>query len=68
MYRHILYLLGSGSGLLATDLLLGLRLDGALGPLHGRSTGNGGLTEVGTVTSLGSVVGDVLVGPVCKVG
>lgn len=57
-------LLRSGSSLLAAHLLLGLGLDGALGSLHGGGTGNGGLTEVGTVTSLGDMVGNVLVGPV----
>lgn len=59
-------LLRSGGSLLATHLLLGLGLGGALRSLHGRSTGNGGLTEVGAVTSLSDVVGDVLVSPVCK--
>lgn len=62
---HHSFLLGSGSllGGVTAELLLGLRLDGALGLEDGGGTGNGGLTEVGAVTSPGDVVGNVLVGP-----
>lgn len=62
---HIIPLLGSSSllGGVTAELLLGLSLDGALGLEDGGGTGNGGLTEVGAVTSPGDVVGNVLVGP-----
>lgn len=56
---------GSGSALggVATELLLGLGLDGALGFPDGGGAGDGGLSEIRAVTTLGNVVGDVLVGP-----
>jgi len=64
-----LVLLGSGGGLLglvATELLLGLGLDGLVGLLEGGGTLNGSGAEVSTVTVLGSLVGNSLVGPVRK--
>lgn len=57
--------LSRGSSLLggvATELLGGLGLDGALRAADGGGTGNGGLEEVGAVA--GDLAGDSLVGPV----
>jgi hypothetical protein len=64
-----LILLSGGGGLLglvATELLLGLGLDGLVGLLEGGGTLNGSGAEVSTVTVLGSLVGNSLVGPVRK--
>lgn len=58
--------LSGGSGLLgsvATELLLSLGLGGLLGAADGAGAGNGGLPEVGAVTGLSDLAGDVLVGP-----
>lgn len=66
MERHLRRLLG-GSGLLGlgtTGLGLGGRLGLALGAADGRDTLDSGLTEVGTVAVLGSLVGNSLVGAV----
>ena len=55
---------GSLLGGVATELLGGLGLDGALRALDGGGTGNGGLEEVGAVTGLADLAGDSLVGPI----
>lgn len=61
-------LLGGSSTLssIATQLLLGLSTGSALALADSGGTGNGSLAEVGTVATLGNVVGNVLVGPVQK--
>ena len=59
-------LLGSGGsllGLVATELLLGLGLDGLVGSLDGGSTLDGSGAEVRAVAVLGDLVGNSLVGP-----
>ena len=68
-YYHSICLSRLGRGLLGrVAAQLGLRslLGGALGALDGRDTLNGVLAEVGTVASLGGLVGNGLVGPVLK--
>lgn len=55
---------GSLLGGVATELLGGLGLDGALGAADGGGTGNGGLDEIGAVAGLADLAGDSLVGPV----
>ena len=63
---YSLVLLGGSGGLLglvATELLLGLGLDGLVGLLDGGSALDGGGAEVSTVRVLGSLVGNGLVGP-----
>lgn len=50
-------------GLVASELLLSLGLDGELGTADGRDTLDSELTEVGAVAVLGSLVGDGLVAP-----
>lgn len=60
-------LLGGGSGLLglvAAELLLGGRLDGALRSADGRDALDGNLTEIGAVAVLGGLVGNSLVGAI----
>lgn len=57
-------LLSSLLGGVATQLLLGLGLHGALGSADGGGTGDGGFTEVGAVSGLGGGGGNVLEGPV----
>lgn len=57
-------LLGSLLGGVATQLLLRLSLNGALGFADGGGTGDGGFSEVRAVSRLGGGVGNVLVGPV----
>lgn len=56
--------LGSLLGLRAPELLLGHGLGLLLGLPDGRDTGDGGLAEVGSVTRLGGLAGNSLVGAV----
>jgi hypothetical protein len=65
--HHLHHLLLGSSGLLGgrtPELLLGLGLEGPLGPADGAGAGDGGLPEVGAVAVLGDLVGNGLVGPV----
>lgn len=50
----------------SAELLLGLWLHGSLGLADSGGTGNGGLTEIGSVAVLGCVAGNGLVGPVVQ--
>lgn len=62
------YLRGSSSsGLLAAELLLAIGLDGELGLADSRDTLDSSLTEVGAVTTLGSLVGNRPVAPIVVV-
>lgn len=66
LHHKSLVLLSGGSGLLglvATELLLRLGLDGLVGLLDGRSTLDSGGAEVSAVRVLGDLVGNGLVGP-----
>lgn len=59
--------LSRGSSLLggvATELLGGLGLDGALRAADGGGAGNGSLDEIGAVAGLADLAGDGLVGPI----
>ena len=55
---------GSLLGGVATELLGGLGLDGALRAADGGGAGNGGLDEIGAVAGLANLAGDGLVGPI----
>lgn len=59
----LLGLLGGLAGLSTTGLLGGGILLGLLGATDGADAGNGLLTEIGTVTVLGGLVGNTLVDP-----
>lgn len=63
IHVHLLLLGSSGTlGGRTPELLLGLGLEGPLGPADGAGAGDGGLPEVGAVAVLGDLVGNGLVG------